>query len=181
MKTFLRVLWLISGILLIACGIYVLFHPTQTLLSIAALLGSVMLFSGIFSVAAYCTQKSELFGANWILFDGILDIVLGVLLLIYPVSAFVASVFLMLMSLWIIFKGVTVILNASAARKFDSGWYLLLIVGIVLTLFGILSLFKPIVAAVTISIILGVFLISDGIEITARWWMVRKFRKNLGL
>ena len=145
------------------------------------MLGWALLLSGVFSVAAYCTQKDELFGANWILFDGILDIVLGILLLIYPVSAFVAGVFLTAMSLWIIFKGITVMLNSVHARTVDKGWYLLLIVGILLTLFGILSLFKPIVAAVTISIILGVFLISDGIEIIARWWMIQKFRKNLGL
>ena len=45
MKTCLRILWLISGILLIACGVYVLLHPAQTLMSIASLLGLAALFS----------------------------------------------------------------------------------------------------------------------------------------
>ena len=75
MKTCLRILWLISGILLIACGVYVLLNPAQTLIGIASLIGLAALFSGAFSLATYFTQKDELFGSKGILLDGILDVV----------------------------------------------------------------------------------------------------------
>lgn len=181
MKTCLRILWLISGILLIACGVYVLLHPAQTLMSIASLLGLAALFSGAFSLATYFTQKEELFGAKGILLDGILDVILGVLLIVYPTSSLIANLFLGLMSLWVISKGAMAIYHAVLAKKFDRQWYILLIIGILLVLFGVLALIKPIITMVAISVILGVFLISDGIEILGHWWMIQKFRKNLGL
>ena len=181
MKTLLRILWLISGILLIVCGVYALLHPAQTLMSIASLLGLATLFSGAFSLATYCTQRQELFGAKGILLDGILDIILGILLIIYPTSALIANLFLGVMSIWVISKGAAAIYHAVLAKEFERSWYILLIIGILLVLFGILALIKPIISMVAISVILGVFLISDGIEILGHWWMIQKFRKNMGL
>ena len=181
MKTCLRILWLISGILLIACGVYVLLNPAQTLIGIASLIGLAALFSGAFSLATYFTQKDELFGSKGILLDGILDVILGVLLIIYPISSLIANIFLGLMSLWVISKGAMAVYHAVLAKKFERHWYVLLIIGILLVLFGILALIKPIITVVAISVILGVFLISDGIEILGHWWMIQKFRKNIGL
>lgn len=181
MKTCLRILWLISGILLIACGVYVLLNPAQTLIGIASLIGLAALFSGTFSLATYFTQKDELFGSKGILLDGILDVILGILLIIYPTSSLIANIFLGLMSLWVISKGAMAVYHAVLAKEFERHWYVLLIIGILLVLFGILALIKPIITMVAISVILGVFLISDGIEILGHWWMIQKFRKNIGL
>ena len=181
MKTCLRILWLISGILLIACGVYVVLNPAQTLIGIASLIGLAALFSGAFSLATYFTQKDELFGSKGILLDGILDVILGILLIIYPTSSLIANIFLGLMSLWVISKGAMAVYHAVLAKEFERHWYVLLIIGILLVLFGILALIKPIITMVAISVILGVFLISDGIEILGHWWMLQKFRKNIGL
>ena len=73
MKAVLRALWLISGILLVVFGIYALFHPAQTLLSMTMFLGIATVLSGVFSIATYIWQRGELFGGGWILLDGILD------------------------------------------------------------------------------------------------------------
>ena len=85
------------------------------------------------------------------------------------------------MSLWVISKGAMAVYHAVLAKEFERHWYVLLIIGILLVLFGILALIKPIITMVAISVILGVFLISDGIEILGHWWMIQKFRKNIGL
>ena len=143
MKTCLRILWLISGILLIACGVYVLLNPAQTLIGIASLIGLAALFSGAFSLATYFTQKDELFGSKGILLDGILDVILGILLIIYPTSSLIANIFLGLMSLWVISKGAMAVYHAVLAKEFERHWYVLLIIGILLVLFGILALIKP--------------------------------------
>ena len=181
MKAVLRALWLISGILLVVFGIYALFHPAQTLLSMTMFLGIATVLSGVFSIAAYIWQRGELFGGGWILLDGILDTLLGIFLLVYPTSAIVASVLLTLLSLWIAFKGITMIFHSIQIKSFDSHWGTPLGIGILLLLFGLLSLFQPIVAATTISVILGTLLISGGIEVIVHWWMMHKFRKSLGL
>ena len=167
--------------MLIACGVYVLLNPAQTLIDIASLIGLAALFSGAFSLATYFTQKDELFGSKGILLDGILDVILGVLLIIYPTSSLIANIFLGLMSLWVISKGAMAVYHAVLAKEFERHWYVLLIIGILLVLFGILALIQPIITMVAISVILGVFLISDGIEILGHWWMIQKFRKNIGL
>lgn len=52
-KTFSRVLWVISGVLLILCGILCLSRPVVALAAISLFLGLSMLFSGIVDIVIF--------------------------------------------------------------------------------------------------------------------------------
>ena len=85
MKRSLRkLLWLVSGILLIFAGIIAIFHPQSAVLSVSFVLGVALLFSGIFSAIIFLTAKGTAFGSAWVLAGGLFDIILACMMLGNP-------------------------------------------------------------------------------------------------
>ena len=58
-KTFSRVLWIISGVLLILCGILCLSRPVVALAAISLFLGLSMLFSGIVDIVIFARHPDR--------------------------------------------------------------------------------------------------------------------------
>jgi uncharacterized membrane protein HdeD (DUF308 family) len=75
------------GILYIAGGIYLLMHPKLALASFTIVLGVVFLIEGVLQIVAFFGIRA-LPGAGWMLFDGIVTVLLAVLILAHwPSSA----------------------------------------------------------------------------------------------
>ena len=49
----IRALWIISGILLLIAGVYILINPAAGVASMALLLGIIMLLSGIVDIVVF--------------------------------------------------------------------------------------------------------------------------------
>lgn len=170
MKKILRVLWLISGILLILAGVYCLFNPGAALVSIAYLVGISVLFDGISSLILFFAAHRELSGPGWILFDGIISTVMGILLLFTNLFAFVATALPWIFAVWVILKGIVAFLHSFDLKKLGGPfWYILTIIGVLCAIFGVVSMIRPIVGAIALSIIIGIYLIGTGISTIAGW------------
>ncbi len=60
MKTFLKVLWVIAGIVLILGGCAAFFNPFKAFVVTEVILGAALIISGIVSIIAYIrTQKRK--------------------------------------------------------------------------------------------------------------------------
>ncbi|KAA3385338.1 DUF308 domain-containing protein, partial [Akkermansia muciniphila] len=79
-NTFVKAMWLISGILLVFAGIVTMVNPSSSVEAIAFVLGLAMLISGAFNVIIYVTTKHVVFGAGWVLVDGVLECILAIFL-----------------------------------------------------------------------------------------------------
>lgn len=69
---------LVGGAYLIA-GVYLLVHPKLSLVSLTLLLAILFLVEGVFHIATYF-QIRKAPGSGWILFDGIVTLILSVLI-----------------------------------------------------------------------------------------------------
>ena len=76
-----KTLWLISGVLLVFAGVLAIVAPSSILLSLTIVFGLAMLISGIISVAVYIFCSKHLYGAGWLLAEGILTALLGLFVL----------------------------------------------------------------------------------------------------
>ncbi len=180
MKGFMRFLWLLSGVLLIACGIMFLFMPGATLLSIAIYIGIGTLIAGVTGCAAYFTDKRRLPGSGWLLFEAILDILLGVLLLSSGAWAMIAVLLPAMFSLWIIIKGFIGVIDAIESRHYmGNQWVASLIVAIVFIALGILALINPEISIFTIAVICAMGFIWSGIATISMWSKQRQLRKRV--
>ncbi len=177
MKTFFKVLWVISGIALILLGSYYIFSPAATLISISFIIGFVVLFNGIFALSHYFFIR-PFTGSGWLLFDGIVGTLFGVLLLFTNLYTYLALIIPILFSIWIVVIGIFKICNSIHLKKSGyKNWYILTIIGALCALIGIAMWVEPILSAFTISIIVGICLIFAGISTISAFYLTNKVDK----
>ena len=91
---------------------------------------------------------------------GILLVILGFAVMIFPVAGTFAVE--ILFGLVLLFAGLTQIVLAFRSQGWG-GFIITMVIGILYTLVGLLFLFNPFGGAITLTLILGAFLLIDGI------------------
>ena len=178
MKTgFLKVLWVISGILLIFAGMLSFLYPQSAVMTIAFIFGLIMLITGIFDIIIYFTIREYMLGAGWILVDGVLTSILSVLLL---GNDFVtANVIPYIFAMWMLFSGVTKFISSFDLKKLNiNGWGWLSLLGILGTVLGFICFLQPIVAANILGILMGIIFVFQGCFALYMWWICSRFPSN---
>ena len=74
-------LLLLVGVLLLAVGVAIFFYPQQSYLGLAVLFGWLMFFSGVFETALAATSRHYITGRGWMLAGGVIEIILGLILI----------------------------------------------------------------------------------------------------
>lgn len=172
MSKFFHWTWLVVSILLVLTGVAAALNPVETLLSILWVIGLILIVNAVYSFITYAQVRKMDFKAGWVLMDGSVTALLGILLLFRGWTS--AVILIYIFSIWIVISGIIKIVQAFDFKKMDLSWGWLFGVGIVSVLFGILALFQPIIAAVTISVIIGLFLIIYGVVSIVSWWFVHQ-------
>src|SRR5271166_4933042 len=111
-----HILWkLLVAILYLIVGIYFLLHPVLGVAAFTLALAIFFVLEGIFDLVAYF-QARALPGSGWILFDGIVTLILGILVWRqWPSSSL--WVIGTLVGISMIFTGMTRLMLGLAARK----------------------------------------------------------------
>lgn len=147
----------ITGIILIIMGLLSFMYPITALMSLGMLIGIGLCISGLNYLSGYYFCKPMSF-----IILGILDLLMGILLILRPgITAFFIPY---IIGLWLFLTGFSRIgtsLWLGGARI--SGWWLMLINGIALIIFGCLMCASPLISALSVVTVLGVGLIIFGI------------------
>ena len=175
-NTFSRVLWLVSGIMLTACGAYCLFSPATAIGLIAIYIAAAVLFSGLSDIAVFAGAHRYIAGAGWILTSGIVGVLLSIFLFTY--SDTTAAVLPYIFAMWVIFIGVsTSVVSFDLKRLGFRGWGWLLGLGLLMSILGVVSFARPAVSAGAIGLLVGFLLIFDGVftvvkaALAPRFWL----------
>ncbi len=138
--------FLIIGILMIVGSIWMFKTPADSFAGLSAFFSILILISGILSIFYVLGNKSDL--DNWGLYlaGGILDVVVGLILLNYPgVTKLLFSLFV---GFWLLFRGISTL---SAAFKYkkdgEEGWGWILFFGILIVIFAFMSIINPLIGA----------------------------------
>ena len=134
------------------------------------------LVSGIMDVVTYIGVGGALPGSGWILADGILTIILSFFVL--GNQAFTAVSLPFIFGIWIIFSGITRLVNAMEFQRVGAqGWGWMIVHGILDILFGILCFLEPLAGSIAIGILVGVsFLLQAAFTFFMLWEMIRAKR-----
>ena len=113
-------LWkLLVGIAYICFGVYLIAHPALGVVSLTLVLASLFLVEGVFDIALFFQMRS-IGGSGWILGDGIVTLLLGLMIYLqWPSSSNWAVGTLVGVSL--IVSGVTRLMLSLAVRKVTVG------------------------------------------------------------
>ena len=148
---------LIAGIVTLAFGAIVLSWP---LMSLAFLVTFFAILAIVFGVAAvirsFTLIKKE---RTWwvLLIEGILGIVIGIFVLVWPISTTVFLVYFI--AAWLIITGISAIVSGSSGKS-----SLMIVYGVVSLILGIFIFFRPpLYATATLILFIGFFAIFRGI------------------
>ena len=150
-------IWLlIASLLLMAMGIYVIFSPETALMASAMVLGIMLIMVGFGYLFGY--RISRIYYHPII---GILDILVGVVMLVNLGITAISIPFIF--GFWCLFTGITYIVEGMRLKKTllpMSGMTIL--VGFLGVLFGTLTFLYPILGMLSVSFLLGSYMIIYG-------------------
>ncbi len=161
-KMISRVLWVLSGVLLVIAGVVCLKKPETALAGMMLFFGIAMLISGIVDIVVFATTHNYMAGSGWLLLDGILTVILS--LFVLGNRFFTAMTLPFIFGMWLIFSGITKFVNSFDLQRLGvRGWGWFTASGIVLAVVGFLSFVSPLASLFAISVMVGIFLILEGI------------------
>ncbi|MCQ1534951.1 HdeD family acid-resistance protein [Methanosarcina sp. KYL-1] len=148
---------LLEGIVALIIGLFLLFTPGATTVVLLQVLAIFWIIGGIFSIVGLLINRESWF---WKLVSGVLSILAGAVILIYPVL----SPFIVL-TLFIIFIGVWAIIAGAikVAWSFKGGGWGMGLLGVLTIILGLLLLVNPMSGILVLPWIFGIFLIAGGI------------------
>ncbi len=138
--------FLIIGILLIIGSIWMFKTPVESFAGLSGFFSILILLSGILSIFYAFGNKDDI--DNWGLFiaGGILDIVVGLVLLNYPgVTMLLFSLFV---GFWLLFRGIgTISTSFKFKKEGEANWFWILLFGILIVIFAFMSIVNPLIGA----------------------------------
>ena len=158
-----RRLSIVLSILLTALGLFLIFRPAATLLTVCILLGIFCLLFGLVKLIGYLARRPEMPAFSWDLPLSILSLVLGLLLCFHPGN--VVVLLQLLTGIFILADSILKFQTAWQARRFGlPRWWSILLAALLSAAAGLLLLFNPFGTAEAMVVLLGVTLVVDGIQ-----------------
>ena len=141
-------------------GIVLIAFPKGSIQVICAVLGAVLLVSGIANLVSYLSNRTvSLFQFG--LLTGIVFVGIGLWLLINP--AFFLSFFQIVLGIVILVHGIADVQEAFTLKKFEyENWWVALVIGIVTAMLGLLIIVNPFGTTLVMTVLFGVALVLDG-------------------
>src|SRR6266852_1312249 len=137
----------------------------------------VMALRGLFAVITAIQERELLYRWGWVLFEGILSILVGIIAFANP--SLTALVLLYIIAAWAIVTGIMEIVAAFAIREFVSREWLLALAGIVSVVFGVLLFFYPGAGILSILWLVGIYGIVFGLLFIVRAFQLRSWASSV--
>ncbi|MBQ3250582.1 MAG: DUF308 domain-containing protein [Bacteroidales bacterium] len=174
-------LLMLAGLLCVAMGIVVFVFPLESYVTLAILFGVLMLAVGAAQLIIASSSGNYLAMRGYMIVGGVLDLILGIFLCIYPyVTLMVLPI---MMGIWMMYHSFMIIAFGGDMETFKLGGSGLVIAGgILLLLLSILVLVNPLGAGVTtVVVIAGIGLLVFGGLLCALSLKMKDIDKELNL
>jgi uncharacterized membrane protein HdeD (DUF308 family) len=171
-----RTMVLFRGIAAVLFGILTLVWPKLSLAVLVLLFGVFAVVSGITAVAAALRNREEQ-GWGFLLFEGILGILAGVVALVWPGIA--ALAFLYLLAAWAILTGILELVAPLAFPMRGGRAVLMVLAGLLSVVFGILIAAQPAAGLLTVVWLIGVYAIVFGVMYIVVYFESRSLASSL--
>lgn len=164
----------ISSLLCVLLGLVLVLWPGLTIQIACTAVGAVLIISGAIRIISYFTARDSSMYSQINLIFGIIFAVVGVWIVIKPDK--VLAIIPIIVGIVIALHGLHNLQQAIelCKDKYDK-WWIALILGILTMGFGVLLICRPFAAIDTVVMLIGIFLIYDGLS---NIWIVSRIYKN---
>jgi len=139
----------VIGILLLIAGFYTISNPLTSYIGLSVFFGAIIFVNGVMEFSFAIGNRKNEHNWGWTLAAGIIDILLGFILLLYPglsmgVLPFVVGFYILLLGASLISYALQ--LNRLAVK----GWGWVMAGGVLTLLFALSIIFNPVIGIATI-------------------------------
>ena len=178
MKTSTKFWLCVTGVLLIVLGIVCIAKPDITLISAAWLLGCFTLASGVFKLLFTLKTQKFLPNSGTRMLSALLDIFFGCFFLFHILGTAVSIP--VVFAIWVMLEGVIITVQSFDYKEVGfSYWWALLILGVAGALLGFFGLRNLDVTAMTLTTLIGVGIIANGLAYICAVAGVSRFEKRV--
>lgn len=172
-------IWMaVAGVLFIVLGIACICSPTETLFTLAWLIGIFTLLSGIAKLLFTFHTESFLPNSGSRALSAVLQIILGCIIL--GNELFIAISIPVIFALWLLIESVVIAVQSFDYKKVGFPyWWCILLLGIAGTILGVQGLKNPDVTAATLSMFIGIGIIAIGAAYLVAIRGIYKFEKKV--
>ncbi|WP_283390612.1 HdeD family acid-resistance protein [Millionella massiliensis] len=171
-------LLLLLGIAVFITGIFIFTYPGASYVALALTFAVLILVAGVVNIALAATNSNAAVGRGWLLAGGIMELLIGLMLMVYPsVSAATLPFFL---AFWLMFRSLGLIGTGSdlMSLKVPGGLWTI-IVGSLLLLCSVLILVHPVLFGVEAVVIwVGISFLMAGISLSVLAFELKSLHKH---
>lgn len=171
-------LLMLAGILCVAAGIAVFVFPMESYMALSIIFGVLMLITGAAQLIIASTSGNYLAMKGYVVVGGILDLLLGIFLCVYP--AVTVVLLPIMLGIWMMYHSFMIIAFGGDLDTFrinGSGWVMM--GGILLLVLSFLVLVNPFsVGIATVIVLTGVALIVFGFLLCGESVLLRRIHET---
>lgn len=163
-----------SSLLCVILGLVLVFRPGMSMRIVCTAVGVVLLVAGVMRIMAYFAMRDGSMYAQVNLVFGIVLAVVGVWIVMKPDT--VLAIIPIIVGIVIVIHGLHNLKQAMGLwrDKYDK-WWIAFLMGVLTVGFGVLLICRPFAAIDTVVMLIGIFLIYDGLS---NIWIVSRVYKN---
>lgn len=154
----------VRGAVAIVFGLLALIFPVKTVAALIIAFGIFSIIDGVIGLAAGFVLRGDRWG--WVVLNGILGVVIGVIALRFPETT--ALAFLLLIAMWALVSGLFHIVGSFSLKRLGApGWGWTLLTGVLSVSLGVLFFINPIAGVGTIVVVIGIYALAYGVLLIA--------------
>jgi len=166
----------LRGLIMLIAGLYAIFFPHLAILSLVLLGGALFFIDGILGLWSLTFGHAKT-GNFW--FDvarNVLAVIVGFVILISPIlSAIFTTLFLIYIAgIQAVIVGVMELVMVFRARQLFAHIWPVMLAGILYILFGLMLLFAPLMSALALVMVAGIFAVIFAIGLFGLAWRLHK-------
>lgn len=178
MRNSTKILIAVSGILFILVGVLCIARPGAALFSMAWLLGLFTLVSGVLELIAVLNAQRFIPNSGTRVLSALFQIIIGCILLSHKLLVTISLP--IIFAVWVLVEGVIIAVKAFDYKQVDfKYWWCILLLGVAGAVLGFLGLRNPDVAGKTLSILVGIGVIVEGISYLVTLSGINRFEKRV--
>ena len=157
-----KISYVVMSVLLCALGVVLMIWPGLSVTAIGISSGVMLIVLGLVKLLGYFSRDLYRLAFQFDLALGILLLVLGCVILSSPDRAM--SFLCLVLGIAVMCEGLFKLQMALDARRFGlRTWWLMLIVAVVTGLVGVALTFRPVESAQTLTVLMGISLLAEGV------------------
>lgn len=151
MSSFLEKMFFIEGLIFGIIGILFFIFPIETIIGLSTMIAILFMIVGILTIVRGYRKEGRLF----FIFNGIINILFGLILWLYPVSTI--NTLIMVYGIWVLVRGGYLLIMSLKNGHFGVNVYT--VYNIIIIIFGIIVVFQPFSVLLTAPYFIGTALI----------------------